>query len=226
MDGAEFDRVGFDGAGSEGAGFDEAWAGAPAAVRRCLELAHQSLAGGGLAVGAVLVDGAGQVRAEGRNRAYDGPGGPDPLQGTPLAHAELNALAQVRTGCDLGRLTLWSTQQPCAMCRAAAEFTGVGAVRHLAPDPWALAAERGGPGPAGASDEWLVAANLLFLQSVLDSADAEHPTVRRNRELEPETSALLLPGRPPGAGAAELLRPLWPALGRAAAARRARLAAG
>ncbi|MCX4751391.1 nucleoside deaminase [Kitasatospora sp. NBC_01287] len=217
-------------------GFEQAWQAAPAAVRRCLELAHLSLTGGGLAVGAVLVDGAGLVRAEGRNRAYDGPGGPDPLQGTPLAHAELNALALVRTGCDLGGLTLWSTQQPCAMCAAALAFTGVGGVRFLAPDPWAPAssgpADAGSPaagagaGPAPADSPWLIAANLLFLQSIVDSADLAHPTVLRNRELEPETAALLCPpaaGDPAG-GLPALLAPRWDLLLDAAAARARRTA--
>jgi tRNA(Arg) A34 adenosine deaminase TadA len=204
-------------------GFGQAWAAAPAAVRRCLELAHQSLAAGGLAVGAVLVDGAGRVRAEGRNRAYDGPGGDDPLQGTPLAHAELNALAVVRTGTALGGLTLWSTQQPCGMCAAALEFTGVGTVRHLAPDPWALATGRA-TGTAGHGDpEWLVAANLFFLQSIADTGGADHPTVARGRELEPETTALLAAAPGTARTAAEHLAPLWPRLRAAAATRTARL---
>ncbi|MGF1431266.1 nucleoside deaminase [Kitasatospora sp. LaBMicrA B282] len=214
-------------------GFDQAWAAAPAAVRRCLELAHLSLAGGGLAVGAVLVDGAGRVRAEGRNRAYDGPGGPDALQGTPLAHAELNALAAVRTGCDLTGLTLWSTQQPCTMCAAALAFTRVGAVRYLAPDPWAQATGQAPAEPATAAagrpaevdPVWPVAANLLFLQSVVDAADLDHPTVRRNRELEPETGALLRPPADRAAGGlTELLAARWPDLVAAAAARARRTA--
>jgi tRNA(Arg) A34 adenosine deaminase TadA len=38
---------------------------------RSLELAHQSLVGGGLPVGAVLLGADGSVLGEGRNRAYD-----------------------------------------------------------------------------------------------------------------------------------------------------------
>ncbi|OLT11568.1 hypothetical protein BJF78_26580 [Pseudonocardia sp. CNS-139] len=66
---------------------DAAWAAAGAGVRRSLELAHRSLRAGGLPVGAVVVDRDGAPVAEGRNRAYDPPGGDDPLQGTPVAHA-------------------------------------------------------------------------------------------------------------------------------------------
>ncbi|MFJ9946764.1 deaminase [Kitasatospora sp. NPDC091207] len=129
-------------------GFDASWAALAPGARRCPEPAHRAWLDGGLPVGAVLTDADGVIVAEGRNRAYDPPGGTDPLHGTPLAHAELNALA--RTGWDLAVHTLWSSHQPCGMCAAAAGFTGVGVVRFLAPDPWAVgggrrARRRGGP---------------------------------------------------------------------------------
>jgi putative NADH-flavin reductase len=50
---------------------------------------------GGLPVGAVVMGSGGEVVAEGRNRAYDPPGGDDRLQGSPIAHAEMNALARI-----------------------------------------------------------------------------------------------------------------------------------
>jgi tRNA(Arg) A34 adenosine deaminase TadA len=171
--------------------FEQAWAELHPAFRRGLELAYQSLAGGGLACGAALTDAGDRIVAEGRNRAYDDPGGPDPLQGTPLAHAELNLLALVRTGWDLGPCTLWSTQEPCSMCAMAASFTGVGQVRYLAPDPWALAtqpqdrrlaasaATERSIGPAD-DDRWVVSANVLFLHSVASRSGLTHTTVARN----------------------------------------------
>ncbi|HET6211362.1 MAG TPA: nucleoside deaminase, partial [Micromonosporaceae bacterium] len=119
--------------------FESAWLQLHPAFRRGLELAYESLLGGGLAVGATLTDQDGRLVAEGRNRAYDPPGGPDALQGTPLAHAEMNAMAAARTGWSMPDCTLWSTQQPCAMCAAAATFIDVGQIRYLAPDPWAIA---------------------------------------------------------------------------------------
>ena len=115
--------------------FDRAWLELDPAFRRCLELAYQSLAADGLAVGSVITDATAEMIAWGRNRAYDPPGGDDHLQGTPLAHAEMNALAAIRTDLDLGNCVLWSTQQPCFMCAAAISFTGVGAVRYMAADP-------------------------------------------------------------------------------------------
>lgn len=51
--------------------FDAEWAAAPEVVRRCLALAYEALVPGGLAVGSVLTDPTGTVRAEGRNHAYD-----------------------------------------------------------------------------------------------------------------------------------------------------------
>ena len=87
------------------ADLDAMWRQADAALVRCLELAHQSFLAGGLPVGSVIVaPGGGQV-SEGRNRAYDPAGGADRLQRTPIAHAEMNALAGIGTGTDLGGMT-------------------------------------------------------------------------------------------------------------------------
>lgn len=177
-------------------GFGPAWEALALPARRCLELAYQTLVAGGLAVGSVLVDGAGRIVAEGRNRAYDPPGGRDVLQGTPLAHAEMNVLAAVDTGQELVGCTLWSTQEPCAMCTAAASFTEVGAVTYLAPDPWAVAAEVASAGAGwsvGFPDgRWLVTANVLFLHSIARARGTDHPTVAGNLEAEPETAALVV----------------------------------
>jgi tRNA(Arg) A34 adenosine deaminase TadA len=216
--------------------FSTAWAGLDPAARRSLELAYASLAAGGLPVGAVLVDAGGEIVAEGRNRAYDPPGGEEVLQGTPLAHAELNVLAAVRTGRDLADCTLWSSQQPCSMCAAAAAFTGVGTVRYVAPDPWAIAA-RPDPGVEAArsvplgDDLWVVVANLLFLVGVASAAGVDSPTVAGNREREPETARLAVELVEQGTTAAaltagrplpEVLESLWPRISAAAADRRKR----
>ena len=210
--------------------FQTAWHQLEPPARRALELAYQSLAGGGLACGAVITDADGQVVAEGRNRAYDPPGGPEALQGTPLAHAELNAFAAVPTGRELADCTLVSTQQPCSMCTAAAAFLGVGTVRHLAPDPWALASGQpdntGAVGPAG--ELWVITANLLFLVSIATTAGVDHPTVVANRALEPETTGLVLDlvaeglVAPPWTGGwslVEVLAARWDRIVAAAAAR-------
>lgn len=175
--------------------FEVARAELQPAAWRCLELAFESLRSDGLACGSVITDPDGTVIAEGRNRAYDPPGGQGALQATPLAHAELNALAEIPTGRDLGDATLWSSQQPCSMCAAAVEFLRVGNVRFIAVDPAFIgtAGELGAPDRAAdIPDEWIVVANMLFLHNVIAKRGVEAEMVRRNQELEPETAALAL----------------------------------
>lgn len=214
--------------------FQAAWQALEPPARRALELAYASLAAGGLACGAVIADGGGRLVAEGRNRAYDPPGGPDALQGTPLAHAEMNAFAAVPTGRELGDCTLLSTQEPCSMCAAAAAFLEVGAVRHLAPDPWGLASgQPANPASVGPADDlWVVTANLMFLLSIASTAGPGHPTVAGNRELEPETTGIVLDMVAGGLGAAawtkgrsltEALPDRWDQIVAAATARAHRL---
>jgi tRNA(Arg) A34 adenosine deaminase TadA len=184
----------------------------------------------------VITDAGGEVVAEGRNRAYDPPGGADALQGTPLAHAEMNAFAAVRTERDLGDCILVSTQEPCSMCAAASSFLGVGTVRYLAPDPWALAsgqpenAAAVGPAP----DLWVVTANLMFLLGIASRSGVEHPTVVANRDLEPETTrivrdlvahGLVVPTLTNGKSLTDLLSAQWPRITAAATDRAARTAA-
>ena len=196
--------------------FHGAWEELAPAARRSLELAYDSLVAGGLAVGAVLTDARGAIVAEGRNRAYDPPGGPDALQGTPLAHAEMNVLAAVRTGWDLSGCTLWSTHEPCSMCAAAAVFTKIGTVRYVAPDPWAVAAGAGsGPDPRAApvasplgDPRWSRVAGLLFVLGVADRVGPGSPTVVGNPELA-RLALELLPA-PTGGSLADLVAPLWP----------------
>ena len=192
-------------------GFDVAWTILAPGARRSLQLAYESLAAGGLACGAAIADVSGAVLAAGRNRAYDPPGGTDALQGTPIAHAEMNTLAAVSTYRDLSTCTLWSSQEPCSMCTAAAIFSGMGTIRYVAPDPWAIAAghSRSSPGRAvgaaaatqpdrsplvvGPSDDerWVVAANVMFLLSIALRRGFDHPTIVRNTELEPDTVMLV-----------------------------------
>jgi hypothetical protein len=87
------------------------------------------------------------------------------------------------------------------MCSAAAAFTGVGALRHIAPDPWAIAARAVDPtveaskalrseGPE--ANEWLVTANLFFLLSVASKRGVEASVVTHNLEHEPETAGMVV----------------------------------
>ena len=165
----------------------DAWMALEQGATRSLELAHQALLAGGLPVGSTLTDATGIV-AEGRNRAYDAATGADPLERTPLAHAEMNALARLDTDGDVAGLTIWSTQQPCSMCLAAIDFVGIPALRVIAPDP----ADPDGGAVQAVDDEWLVLATAMFLVGPIRRGGVEHPMVVANTTLEPESVRLAI----------------------------------
>ena len=198
------------------------WHAADAALLRCLELAHQSFLARGLPVGSVIIARGGEKISEGRNRAYDRPGGADRLQRTPIAHAEMNALAGIDTGTVLGGMTLWSSHRPCMMCAAACEFTGVGTVVFVAPDP---SDDDLGEDPDGISTEWVIAANLLFLSGVAAYSGPSSSMIMQADKREPEITALM---RMAGDTALrqpvlrDALAPVWPGIQAAAGERRRR----
>jgi tRNA(Arg) A34 adenosine deaminase TadA len=201
--------------------FMNTWEQAHPGVRRSLELAHQALRSGGLPAGSVIVDASANVVAQGRNRCYDPRSGDDPLQGTPLAHAEMNALARIPTSTDLSVLTLWSTHCPCMMCAAACAFTGVGTMRFLAPDP----ADPDTPNPVDVDDRWALVANLLFLEGISRYSGPDAPMIMRARFREPETTRLLASVGPILFAASELsagLERTWSVIDDAALVRAAR----
>jgi tRNA(Arg) A34 adenosine deaminase TadA len=198
------------------------WCSADSALLRCLELAHESFLAGGLPVGSVIIGRDGATVSEGRNRAYDPPGGPDRLQHTPIAHAEMNALAAVDTAAELDGMTLWSSHRPCLMCAAACEFTGVRGVAFIAPDP---SDDGTAADPAGIEPEWTVVANLLFLSGVAAYAGPSAPMLTRAGRREPEVTHLMdtvgdaTLRRP---SLRDALAPAWPEITAAAADRRKR----
>jgi tRNA(Arg) A34 adenosine deaminase TadA len=202
----------------------EEWHGIDPAAARALELAHDTLLAGGLAVGCVIVD-ASTIATEGRNRAYDPATGTDPLEQTPLAHAEMNALARIGTDVDPSRLTLWSTQQPCSMCQAAIHFIGIGNVRVIATDP-SNAADRAAE---AVDDEWVILATSMFLIGPLRRGGHDHPMVLANRQEEPEAVELAIaivgdPSSPltDGRSLKDAVEQMWSDLRHAADRRRAR----
>jgi tRNA(Arg) A34 adenosine deaminase TadA len=207
--------------------FATAWNALEVGARRSLELAHVTLCAGGLAVGSVIIDAAGTIVAEGRNRAYDPATGTDPLEGTPLAHAEMNALARLATSADPTALTIWSSQQPCSMCAAALAFIGITEVHVIATDP----SDPARRAREELDDVWVVLATAMFMVGPLRRGGIVHPTVRQNRTLEPEAVELadralaagypLTDGRPLPDG----LPQIWVELVAAAGSRRRRLAA-
>jgi tRNA(adenine34) deaminase len=85
-------------------------------------------------VGAVITGPDGAIVAADRNRRGDCDSSAGQLAGTSLAHAEVNACAQLPPG-RYRDYTLWATLEPCPLCSAAAMIIGCGEVRFLAADP-------------------------------------------------------------------------------------------
>lgn len=98
-------------------------------MRRCLELAAEAARRDEVPVGAVVVAG-GRVVGEGRNRCVE--------LGTPLAHAEMEALQSAFAAAGEGRLpeaTLYCTLEPCFMCAGALLHARVARLVYGARDP-------------------------------------------------------------------------------------------
>jgi tRNA(Arg) A34 adenosine deaminase TadA len=102
--------------------------------QRALAQAWRAHVWGNVGVGAVLTDRTGAIIAEGRNRVSDTTGPPGRLQGTYLAHAEMDVMAQLPIG-DYDHHAIWTTLEPCLLCISAAVIAHVGMVRFAAPDP-------------------------------------------------------------------------------------------
>ena len=102
--------------------------------RRCIELAWESWVAGSVPVGAVIVDPDDAIVGEGRSRAFEEEGPPGQLAGTYLSHAEVNAMLALPRG-DHSHLTVYTSLEPCLLCRVAAMYAHVGLVRYAAPDP-------------------------------------------------------------------------------------------
>lgn len=106
---------------------DEPW-------RASLELAWEAYLAGTIPVGSVVVAADGRIVARGRNRIFDSPG--RGLAGSRLAHAEVDALAQLPAADRYRDHVLYSTLEPCLLCTAAALLTTVGRIEYAASDPF------------------------------------------------------------------------------------------
>ena len=128
---------------ADAASADGGFEALPEVWRACFELACEALLAGSLPIGAVVVGGDGRIVARGRNRLAEAieasphlPGTPY-LTGTPLAHAEVNALLEVGHPPPGPRPVLFTTTEPCPLCMGAARMVGVGHVVFASRDPWA-----------------------------------------------------------------------------------------
>jgi tRNA(Arg) A34 adenosine deaminase TadA len=171
--------------------FAQAWDDLDPRFRECIRQAWQALTCRGLPVGSVISCGDAIV-AVGRNRVYDERGGSEPLQRTPLAHAEMNAIATIPDDAHLAECEIWSTQAPCSMCRAAIDFTQIGEAHFLATDP--STQDRGAAfvSSGRSADLWVVVANTFFLHNVAAVGGMDNPMLAMAATAEPEVVSLAL----------------------------------
>jgi tRNA(Arg) A34 adenosine deaminase TadA len=87
-------------------------------------------------VGAVVVDGAGVIIAAGRGRRYEATAVAGQLAGSHIAHAEVNALAQLGSQRHWHDAALLTTLEPCAMCHGAAIQASVAVLFFAGRDPY------------------------------------------------------------------------------------------
>lgn len=105
---------------------------------RALDEAWGAFCAETIGVGAVIADGSGDVVAVGRNAIVGSSAADVALAGTTLAHAEINAIAQLGSERPGEHLTLWTTLQPCWLCLSASILGGIDSIAYLSPDPlWA-----------------------------------------------------------------------------------------
>jgi tRNA(adenine34) deaminase len=111
-----------------------AWARLNAPWREAFQLAWEAFGAGTVPVGAVVVNESGTVVARGRNRIFETAAPRGQLAGTRLAHAEVNALAQLLPTERHHGSTLYTTVEPCVLCVAATSLATVGRILFAARD--------------------------------------------------------------------------------------------
>jgi len=105
-----------------------------------LGLAWEAMLAGTTPVGSVVINADGQIVTRGRGRRYARDVAQGQLSYSHLAHAELNALAQLPPTNRYEDLTVLTTLEPCILCMGAAVMATVGRVEYAGADPYGGAA--------------------------------------------------------------------------------------
>jgi tRNA(adenine34) deaminase len=111
------------------------WDDLPVPWPEVFSLMWEAYVAGTIPVGAVVVDEAGEIVSQGRNRIFD-----DARAGhlgrSRLAHAELNALVALTSDRTYEGFTLYTALEPCHLCLSAATSVRIGSLRYAAADPY------------------------------------------------------------------------------------------
>ena len=95
-------------------------------LRRCVELAREALEAGDAPFGSLLVDGAGEIRVEDRNRTAGGDDTRHPeFEIARWAAANLAPVQRIRA-------TVYTSGEHCPMCAAAHAWVGLGRIVYAA----------------------------------------------------------------------------------------------
>jgi tRNA(adenine34) deaminase len=113
-----------------------AWVDIGPIWREAFQLAWEALGHRSVPVGAVVIDGAGAIRARGRNRIYDADPSDGRMAGSRLAHAEVDALIDLDANGWYTSYSLYSTLEPCLLCVGATVMSTVGTLFYAGRDPY------------------------------------------------------------------------------------------
>lgn len=206
---------------------DEGWYRLPEHWRLALRQAWAAYRAGTIPVGAVVVDPHGIVAAEARNRVFDVDAPPvGQLAGSLLAHAEMNALAQIGAvrSTESEGWAVFSTLEPCAMCAGAirVSFRGRITVGYASEDPTGGGLQMITATDIGHSRQWEIQrldgpfaffAELLFaaytIKSRSTSRAASHYRQRPWLPLIETAGAVLVRERDRGASVEQGIAAIW-----------------
>jgi tRNA(adenine34) deaminase len=212
---------------------DAGWSRLPEHWCRAFRQAWAAYAAGTIPVGAVVVDPHGVIAAEARNRIFDADDPPrGQLAGSWLAHAELNAIAQIdaeRSRTAEG-WAVYSTWEPCPLCAGAitVAFRGRITVGYACRDPISSGLRVLTDTDIGRRRQWQVQqlhgpfgvfAELLIAVYVIEARTTSLTAVRYRepswRALIETAGAALTRGRDRGEAVEQVVATIWAALAQA-----------